>query len=122
MLCCEGKKLKLYLKRDAAGQVLAVSRTAEAGFDEETTANAPEVVALLGQGACQNGGGHEALAASDMRLVRVLEDVIDLLIQRGLIRFTDLPQNAQSKLLERKSLRAQIHGLDILDDTDEGLI
>ncbi len=118
MLCCEDKNLKLYLKRDADGQVIAISRTAEAGFDEETTANAPEVTAFLGQ----NGGGHEALAASDMRLVRVLEDVIDLLIQRGLIRFTDLPQDAQNKLLERKSLRARINGLDILDDTDEGLI
>ncbi len=70
----------------------------------------------------RSGGGHSALAASDMRLVRVLEDVIDLLIERGLIRFTDLPQSAQGKLLERKSLRAQMNGLDILDEADEKLI
>ena len=40
--------------------------------------------------------GEDPLADSDMRLVRVLEDVIDLLISRDVIRFTDLPQAAQS--------------------------
>jgi hypothetical protein len=43
----------------------------------------------------------------DVDLVRVLEDVIELLVGRGVFRFTDLPESAQQKLLFRKNLRSQ---------------
>lgn len=49
-----------------------------------------------------------ALAESDITLVRVLEDLIDVLITRGLIQFTDLPPAAQTKLLERRQSRATL--------------
>ncbi|MBP9147430.1 MAG: hypothetical protein KBG00_01515 [Rhodoferax sp.] len=48
------------------------------------------------------------LSQSDGGLARVLEDVIDVLITRGLIQFTDLPQAAQDKLLERRQSRANL--------------
>lgn len=38
-------------------------------------------------------------------MVRIVEDLIDLLIQKNLILLTDLPQVAQNKLLARKHLR-----------------
>ncbi len=47
------------------------------------------------------------LQALDIDLVRVLEDVIDLLVTRGIFRFTDLPESAQQKLMFRKTLRSQ---------------
>jgi hypothetical protein len=54
----------------------------------------------------------------------VLEDVIDVLITRGVIQFTDLPEAAQSKLLERRETRANLK--DRLDyfpmSGDNGLI
>ena len=40
----------------------------------------------------------------DVDLVRVLEDVIDLLISRGVFRFTDLPESAREKLMFRRNL------------------
>lgn len=43
----------------------------------------------------------------DVDLVRVLEDVVDLLVAQGVFRFTDLPDSAQQKLLFRKNLRSQ---------------
>jgi hypothetical protein len=43
----------------------------------------------------------------DIDLVRVLEDVIDLLVAGGVLRFTDLPESAQQKLLFRKTMRSQ---------------
>ena len=67
---------------------------------------------------------HAALSESDVGLARVLEDVIDVLITRGVIQFTDLPEAAQSKLLERRETRANLK--DRLDyfpqDGDNGLI
>ena len=54
-----------------------------------------------------------------MRLVRVLEDLIDLLIARDVVRFTDFPDAAQEKLLERRSMRHVIGALHLLDGSDE---
>lgn len=60
------------------------------------------------------------LSQTDADLARVLEDLIDVLINRGLIQFTDLPQAAQAKLLERRQTRANLtRRLELLpDDSD----
>jgi len=57
----------------------------------------------------------------DVDLVRVLEDVIDLLIARGVFRFTDLPPSAQEKLMFRKDLRAHWQSVPDPLGEDEGL-
>lgn len=38
---------------------------------------------------------------SDIGLIRVLEDLVDILIQKRVLSLTDFPQAAQVKLLER---------------------
>jgi hypothetical protein len=53
--------------------------------------------------------------------VRVLEDVIDLLVEKGVFRFTDLPAPAQEKLLSRRSLRSSLRGLNLLGEEGDGL-
>ena len=63
----------------------------------------------------------DGLQSSDQSLVRVIEDVIDVLIAKKLISFTDLPEAAQAKLLNRRDLRNAIKSDDLLDD-DDGLI
>lgn len=71
---------------------------------------------------------HDELARSDAGLARVTEDLIDILITRGVIQFTDFPPAAQAKLLERRQARAVLsHRLRLLDDgnisdDDAGLI
>ncbi len=51
--------------------------------------------------------------------IRVIEDVVDVLIDRGLLRLTDLPPEAQRKLLARKGARARLRqGLDLLGPSD----
>jgi hypothetical protein len=66
---------------------------------------------------------HKALADSDAGLARVTEDLIDILINRGVIQFTDFPPAAQAKLLERRQTRATLsRRLRLLDDNDSGLI
>ena len=65
----------------------------------------------------------KALEDSDLGLARVLEDLIDLLSQKGVIQFTDLPKAAQEKLLSRKDLRKRAQKLDIVDeDSDDGFM
>lgn len=65
-----------------------------------------------------------SLTQSDLALVRVLEDLIDTLIGRGVIQFTDLPQAAQAKLLERRQTREALrNALQLLpaDDSEIAL-
>ena len=50
---------------------------------------------------------------------RVLEDVINLLVDQGTIRFTDLPEAAQHKLLSRRELRGHRNGMNLLDEGDD---
>lgn len=65
---------------------------------------------------------HQSLVNSDAGLARVTEDLIDILLTRGLIQFTDFPPAAQAKLLERRQSRATLSKrLKLLDDGD-GLI
>jgi hypothetical protein len=59
------------------------------------------------------------LASSDQALIRVLEDLIETLVAKNVIHFTDLPEAAQTKLLERRSLRRSLNGLQLLQDEDE---
>lgn len=61
----------------------------------------------------------ERLADSDQGMVRVLEDLIETLIAKNLIRFTDLPEAAQAKLLERRSLRRSVNALQIFRGEDD---
>ncbi len=44
----------------------------------------------------------------DSDTIRVLEDLVDLLVSKNLIMFTELPIEAQKKLGERKIIRKQL--------------
>ena len=64
-----------------------------------------------------------ALSQSDSEMARVLEDLVDVLITRGVIQFTDLPEAAQAKLLERRQNRVSLHQrLNLLPDGDNDLL
>lgn len=103
----------VYVKRDAEGKLLSVSLRADSEHTEQADPSDPGVAAFA-HGLL----GDSALVDSDLRLVRVLEDVIDLLISRDVIRFTDLPPPAQEKLMERCSMRQSRGSLDLLGDDD----
>ena len=50
----------------------------------------------------------EELAASDAGMVRMIEDLTQTLINKGVIIEADLPVVAQEKLNKRKALRAKL--------------
>lgn len=106
----------MYIKRDANGQIESVSQKPIAGFDEELPAGSAELKTFLGTSEAS-----KALSESDLDMVRVLEDLIDLLIDKNVIQFTELPEAAQKKLLSRVSVRSKMReALDLLGD--DGLI
>ena len=116
----------MYVKRDSTGLIVAVSAVAEAGFEEQLDADDAGVKAFLSAAIADHAvlsDEAEQLRSSDAELVRVVEDIINLLTDKGIIQFTELPDAARRKLLQRKSLRQHIRHLDLLDDDEhEGLM
>lgn len=110
----------MYVKRGIDGEIVAVSHTEGDGFLEFQPQGHPELCAYLSR----EEQGREQLAATDLELIRVLEDLIDVLVYKDLIHFTDLPDAAQRKLLGRRNTRVKIReGLNLLDEDDErGLV
>lgn len=104
-----------FVKRDTDGSIIAVSRQQLSDDWEEIPENTPEITEFTGAGPTEYHG----LASTDLGLVRVLEDTIDLLIEKGVLRFTDFPEAAQAKLLERRSMRASLRKLDLLKEEGE---
>lgn len=107
----------LLCRRDAEGRIVALTRqllsAQEAQLGGWQVVQAAEVEAFLHEVSAQAN----LMSHSDFDLVRVLEDLIDVLINRGLIQFTDLPKAAQTKLFERRQTRAQrARRLDLLPD------
>ena len=101
-----------YIKRDEQGRVVAMSAVSSAEFAEEVAGDSPELAAFLASQQAAN-----SLDATDQDFVRVLEDVVELLIAKGVILFTDLPASAQEKIMRRQKLRSERSGkLDLIGD------
>jgi hypothetical protein len=93
-----------FVKRDKLGAIVAVSQEPGPGFDEELPNDHPAIAAFV----AGVGSDVSSLEDSDKDLVRVLEDLVDLLIAKGLILFTDLPAEAQQKIMRRQQLRFKL--------------
>ena len=97
--------------RNIDGSVHTLSKEALPG-SETLADDAPEIAAFLGNPAQALG-----FNTADADFVRVIEDVIDTLISKNVIRHTDLPAAAQKKLMLRKGLRNRLQGaLNLLGD------
>lgn len=97
-----------YVVRDAQGGIVSLHREAVPGA-ELLPLSHPDVQKFLA------GTDGKSFAAMDADLVRVLEDLIDVLLRRNVFRITDLPLEAQVKLFERKHFREnlQSHALNL---------
>ena len=106
----------MFVKRNASGDIVAISKMADGEICEYLPDRAREL-----EGFIQSDKDHhqQLLVQSDLDMARVLEDVVNLLIERHIIRFTDLPEAAQSKLLSRRHLRNRNKEIDLLDESED---
>lgn len=105
----------MFIKRDEQGVIIALSKTASAEFTEQLPDDDGQLLVFLHS---SKSAEQLALEQTDTAMARVLEDVVGLLVEQGVIRFTDLPTAAQDKLLARRELRGKRQGIDLLDDGD----
>jgi hypothetical protein len=105
-----------HISRSVDGKLLSVSRQQFPGSEEidETHAEVQSFFATKESAPEFN--------AADADFVRVIEDLIDTLIAKNIIRHTDLPAAAQKKLLLRKGLRNRVKGALNLLGSDERIL
>ncbi|KGE03941.1 hypothetical protein [Pseudohaliea rubra] len=106
-----------FVKRNAEGTIVAASQREEGDCAEEISETELLASGFLDRLAGVEGREGRHLAGTDLELVRVIEDVVDLLVEKGVILFTELPESAQKKVLARQQLRSRIGGsLNLLGD------
>ncbi|MEA3250334.1 MAG: tryptophan synthase subunit beta like protein [Pseudomonadota bacterium] len=93
----------MYVKRNAHGDIELVSRHLSPDCTEYLAADAREWRAFLAEESGTQRQWHE----SDQQLIRVLEDLIEALIESGTLDIAKLPEAARSKLADRRLMRYQ---------------
>lgn len=93
----------LYAIRNEEGRIISLSETPQTGAEAVDIKN-KEVMDFLSIND-EEFSAEEFLQQSDMAVARIFEDLVDVLISKNLIMFTDLPPMAQKKLLGRKLAR-----------------
>ena len=104
-----------YVIRNVDGAIVGLTDTGQDPGDEELALEHPEVQAFL-------ENTKEQLLSSDSETIRVIEDLVDALIQKKLITLTDLPLAAQQKLNERQRIRSELNVLENLMVEEEDIL
>ena len=95
-----------FVKRSETGAIVAVFREPVQDGLEEILPDSSELRDFVRE-TLPELAGEQRWLESDLSLARVLEDVIEVLIAKGVFMFTDLPDAAQKKLRERHGLRRE---------------
>jgi hypothetical protein len=95
-----------FVRRNADGIIDAIFAHAEGEAVEELPHGHPELLQYLGIDAKAIIDSDEWLR-DDLALARVIEDLITILMDKGVISFTDLPIGAQEKIIARQGHRSE---------------
>jgi len=108
-----------FVHRDAEGTILAIYEEYMEGT-EEVEPNDPALIDFVQRNLPQAETMlNDEWLQSDLALARVLEDLIEVLMEKKLILFTDFPEGAQQKLRERRGLRKELSYVEGLFGEDE---
>ena len=114
----------LYAKLNADGVIIDVATSQSDEYKLLVAPNDPTVASILEKKfTSASTSTQEILASSDGEMMLILEDLVDLLTEKRLIQFTELPLAAQKKLLGRKWVRGVHSGNDeslMADNEDIG--
>ena len=110
-----------YINRNTDGEISEVFEGRQHDNQEYISVDNAELIAFIKQSTAEHDV-KTVLSSSDVALIRVLEDLINTLIDKNVIQFTDLPLVAQAKLANREKIRSHLTSLDNLMSDDEGIL
>ena len=107
-----------YVQRNQSGAIVSLTALPVADEDQFLKPDDPEVIQFLSHpeiGGDMRAQSEFELFAADLKMIRVVEDLIDLLTQKGIIMFSELPPPVQEKILCKKTVRETFqHSCDII--------
>lgn len=107
-----------YVIRDENQIITSLSDDPVGAKPELLPDNHPDVIAY--RKAHSPRSVQEELMETDLAMARIVEDLIDVLISKNIINFTDLPLAAQRKLTGRQKMRSNLSTLsNLVMDHDE---
>ena len=98
-----------YVARDAAGGIVAIFDRPHAAAPEQLQEQDPEFLAFVTGGKSEEAL-RQTLLDSDADLLRILEDLINVLVDNNVILLTDFPEAVQRKLMNRQRVRDKLRG------------
>ena len=108
-----------YVKRDAQGTIVNLTTQSD-NVSEWLESSDPEIIRFLNQESPDVGEVLHALSHSDAEMIRVIEDLIDILIDKQVLRYNDLPDAVRRKIDARSNLRITLNNLGgLLVDKDD---
>lgn len=105
----------LYIERNEDGEIAAIHHAPSAKAKEQKLLMDEEVLKFLGSEG-KLDSWIKLLSLSDISVIRVLEDLIDLLVKKNVIMLTELPEEAREKLRERKRVRERMESDQLMVD------
>jgi hypothetical protein len=109
-----------YVARDASGRIVGISDRAGPATTENLPNDHPDVIRYLN--GLSPDSMRQRLNQSDLEMARIAEDLIDVLVARNILNFTDLPREAQRKLIARQRLRRNLSALSTLVNQDDDIL
>ena len=110
-----------YVNRNERGDIIQLLDRPIKESNEWLEVDHSDVVEFLRQPP-QANELKELLSVSDSDMVRVVEDLVDLLMEKQVFVFTELPEAVQDKLNRRKKLRHDVNVLSNLIGDDDNVL
>lgn len=101
----------MYVQRNPNNEIIAVNKQPTAEAQEPMPSSDPELLSFLQQDDISPETTIKSLKQSDLDMVRVVEDLINILIEKNIICFTDFPDASQSKIIARQKIRENLRDL-----------
>ena len=97
-----------YAERDQNGAIIAVRKDSGGDNVDKEPLSGEQLEEFL---ASEFGRSSYLLLlrAADRNMIRVLDDLIEVLVSKNVIMLTDLPEEAREKLGKRQEVRRRMH-------------
>lgn len=89
-----------FVKQESSGNIIAIQLEKSAGIDEELQPDHPGIGLFL-YGNIGSVDARQKLIALDQEMVRILEDLIDLMDRKDQFEMAELPRVAQERMMSR---------------------
>ena len=115
-----------YINRDSNGYIIKISDNAANDKQEFLTEDNKEIIEYLSKTAKSEKKTPNQFAnkllRTDNAMARIIEDLVNVLVAKNIINFTDLPLLAQRKLISRQNMRSNLSAFSNLVSDKNNII